>query len=192
VTDDSNQEVHDSDPRHHDVERARAGGRAMSPRLSRAVTAVLAALVLAAAVVIVLELVSVRPRYVEAEREQRARTEAVRAAEHFAVEVNNFDTADLSTLEERLSPMLSTKFRADFQATIDDILVQIEEAELTSQGEVLKSAVASADPDSAEVLVVADASTKSVFGPRARHFRWSVDLVKVDGTWLVDNFTPVA
>jgi hypothetical protein len=75
---------------------------------------------------------------------------------------------------------------------MDDIVVQIEQAKLTSTGEVLKSAVASMDADSAEVLVVADADTQSVFDRRARHFRWSIDLVKVDGEWLVDNFTPVA
>jgi hypothetical protein len=98
----------------------------------------------------------------------------------------------LPTLKQRLSPMLTTKFRTDFEATIDDILTQIEQAKLVSKGEVLRSAVASVDADSAEVLVVADATADSSFGSRARHFRWSVDLVKVDGDWLVDNFTPVA
>lgn len=169
--------------------RARSG---MSPRLSRAITAVLAFLVLVGAALVVFELVSVRPRYLEARAEDQARSEAVRAAERFVVEANNFDASDLPTLKDRLSPLLTTKFRTDFEATIDDILTQIEKAKLVSEGEVLRSAVASVDADSAEVLVVADANASSTFGNRARHFRWSVDLVEVDGDWLVDNFTPVA
>jgi Mce-associated membrane protein len=164
----------------------------MSARLSRGITAVLAVIVLVAAALVVYELVSVRPRYLDAQAEDQARTAAVRSAERFVVEANNFDASDLPTLKQRISPMLTTKFRTDFESTIDDILAQIEQAKLVSKGEVLRSAVASVDSDSAEVLVVADASAKSSFGTRARHFRWSVDLVKVDGSWLVDNFTPVA
>lgn len=172
---------------------APAGRRpSMSPRLSRGVTVVLAVVALLAAVAIVVELLVVRPDYLDARTEDQNRTDAVRAAERFAVQVNNFDASDTATLKQQLAPMLSTKFRSDFQATIDDILSQINQAKLSSKGEVVKSAVASVDPDSAEVLVVADATAKSVYGTRARHFRWSVDLVKVDGRWLVDNFTPVA
>jgi hypothetical protein len=164
----------------------------MSAGLSRAIAAVLALIVLVAAAVVVYELVSVRPRYLDARAEEHARTEVVRSAERFVVEANNFDASDLPTLKQRIAPMLTTKFRTDFESTIDDILTQIEQAKLVSKGEVLRSAVASVDADSAEVLVVADASAQSSFGTRARHFRWSVDLVKVDGRWLVDNFTPVA
>jgi Mce-associated membrane protein len=164
----------------------------MSARLSRAITAVLALVVLVAAALVVYELVSVRPRYLDARAEDQARTEAVQSAERFVVEANNFDASDLPTLKQRISPMLTTKFRTDFESTIDDILAQIEQAQLVSKGEVLRSAVASVDSDSAEVLVVADANAQSSFGTRARHFRWSVDLVQVDGRWLVDNFTPVA
>lgn len=167
-------------------------GPGMSARLSRGITAVLALLVLAAAALVVFELVSVRPRYLEGRAEDQARTEAVQSAERFVVEVNNFDASDLPTLKERISPLLTTKFRTDFESTIDDIVAQIEEAKLVSEGEVLRSAVASVDTDSAEVLVVADANADSSFGTRVRHFRWSIDLVKVDGDWLVDNFTPVA
>jgi hypothetical protein len=164
----------------------------LSARLSRAIAAVLAVVVLVAAAVVVYELVSVRPRYLDAQADTRARTEAVRSAERFVVEANNFDASDLPTLKQRIGPLLTTKFRTDFESTIDDILTQIEQAKLVSKGEVLRSAVASVDSDSAEVLVVADANAKSSFGTRVRHFRWSVDLVKVDGDWLVDNFTPVA
>lgn len=177
----------------HDAPTSRASEKQWtSPSLSRWITAVLALLALVAAVLVVVELVSVRPRYLDARAQDKARAEVSRTAERFVVQANNYDGSDLATLKDELSPLLTTKFRTDFESTIDDILAQVKEAKLVSKGEVLRSAVASIDDDSAEVLVVADAEASSTFGTRVRHFRWSVDLVKVDGEWLVDNFTPVA
>lgn len=164
----------------------------MSPGLSWAVTGLAALVALAALAVVVAQLFVLRPAVADIEAETQARGAVVRAAERFTVEVNNYEAANVDTLKERVSPLLTTRFRTDFEKSIDDLLVQIEEAKLTSEGEVLKSAVASVDADSATALVVADASTESVFDRRARHFRWEIELDKVDGEWLVDNFTPVA
>lgn len=164
----------------------------MSPVLSWVVTGVAALVAAAALAVVVAQLVVLRPAVAEMEQEAQTRGAVVRAAERFTVEVNNYDATDIGTLEERVGPLLTTRFRTDFEKSVEDLLVQIEEARLTSKGEVLKSAVASVDADSATVLVVADASTQSVFDRRARHFRWEIELDKVDGEWLVDNFTPVA
>lgn len=164
----------------------------MSPALSWAVTGVAALVALVALAVVVAQLFVLRPAVAEVEEETATRGAVVRAAERFTVEVNNYDASDVDTLKKRVSPLLTTRFRTDFEKSIDDLIVQIQQAELTSEGEVLKSAVASVDTDSATVLVVADAATESVFDRRARHFRWEVELDKVDGRWLVDNFTPVA
>ena len=58
---------------------------------------------------------------------------------------------------------------------------------------MLASAVASVDSDSAQVLVVSDAERQDRLRPHvARHFRWEVSLVKINGKWLVDDFTPVS
>lgn len=164
----------------------------MSPALSWAVTGVAALVALAALAVVLTQLFVVRPAIADIEAEAQTRGAVVRAAERFTVEVNNYDAAAADSLKERVGPLLTTRFRTDFEKSIDDLLVQIEEAQLKSEGEVLKSAVANVDADSATVLVVADASTESVFDRRARHFRWEIELDKVDGAWLVDNFTPVA
>lgn len=185
-------EMTDSSARTDTPAPAGRGPRWLTPRLSRWVAGVLTAVVVLAAAAVVTQLALVRPDLRAAEAAEDDRADAVRAAERFAVQVNNFDTSDVGSLKENLSPMLTTKFNADFEETVDGLLAEIEKADLSSQGEVIRSAVASADPDSAVVLVVADATATSVFGDRARHFRWTVDLVKVDGDWLVDNFTPVA
>ena len=108
------------------------------------------------------------------------------------MQVNNYDAGSIDDYQETVRSLLTTKFAGEFEKAMGDIVTSVNEAQMSSQGKVLTSAVASVDPDSAEVLVVADANVKTVFDTRARHFRWEVSLVKVDGTWLVDNFTPVA
>ncbi len=162
-----------------------------SPRLSRGVAAVLAALVVLALVAVAVQLLVLRPRYQDAQAEEAARVEVARAAEQFAVRVNNYDSESIEDYQAGVRRLLTTKFAGEFEKAMGDIVTSVNEADMTSRGKVLTSAVTSVDPDSAEVLVVADANVKTVFDTRARHFRWEVALVKVDGRWLVDNFTPV-
>lgn len=154
---------------------------------------------LAVAVVLVLVLVAAAAvsvwsqlRRSAVEEELDARSDAVRVAERFAVAVNNYDSASVEDYQETVGDLLSTKFRSEFESAMEDIVLQVQQAQMTSQGEVLASGVATIDDDSARVLVVADASVKTVVDERQRHFRWEVSLVKVDGAWLVDDFTPVA
>lgn len=164
----------------------------MSPRLTWGIAAVLGVFALAALVMIVFELASLRPRYQEAQAEQQARADATRVAEQFAAQVNNYDVKTIDDYQAGITPLLTTKFKGEFEKAMTDIVTSVQEAKMESEGKVLASGVASVDADSAEVLVVSDATVKTVFDTRARHFRWEVSLVKVDGDWLVDNFTPVA
>ncbi|HEX6516915.1 MAG TPA: hypothetical protein VF049_15200 [Nocardioidaceae bacterium] len=170
---------------------ARPGGL-VSPRLSRAMAAVLAGLVAVALVVLALELLVLRPRYQDVQSQKQARTDVVRVAQRFTVEVNNYDAKSIDGYKQRIAPMLSTRFRGEFDHAMKDIMASVKQTDMSSKGQVLASGVASLDPDSAEVLVVSDAEVKTVFDTRVRHFRWEVSLVKVDGRWLVDDFSPVA
>jgi len=164
----------------------------LSPPLSRGIAAVLAGLAVLAIIAVVVQLIVVRPRYQDAQAEDRARIEVTQAAERFAVQVNSYDSASIDDYQAGMRTLLTTKFSGEFEKAMADILPSVDEAGMTSQGKVITSAVTSVDPDSAEVLVVADADVTTVFDDTlARHFRWDVSLVKVDGTWLVDNFTPV-
>ena len=162
-----------------------------SPQLRRGIAGVLAVLCVLAAVAIVLEVVNLRPKHDEQQATIAARSDVVRAAERFTVAVNNYDANTFRDKLTTITPMLSPKFKGEFEKAQQDILPSIEQAKVESKGQVLTSAVASVDPDSAQVLVVADAQVKSVFDTRARHFRWEISLVKLDGKWLVDDFSPV-
>ena len=156
------------------------------------ITVFLAVVAVVAVVALVLEVTMLRPRSEEVAADQRARSDVTRAAERFAVQVNNYDVSSVDAYQSSITPLLSPKFKGEFDKAMTDIVQSVKQAKMTSKGEVLTSAVASLDPDSAQVLVVSDANVKTVFDTRARHFRWEVSLVKIDGRWLVDNFTPVA
>ena len=161
-------------------------------RLRWGITAFLAVVAVVAAVALVLEITMLRPRSEEVSSAQQSRSAVTRAAERFAVQVNNYDVSSVDDYQAGITPLLSPKFKGEFDKAMTDIVQSVKQAKMTSKGEVLTSAVASLDPDSAQVLVVSDANVKTVFDTRARHFRWEVSLVKIDGKWLVDNFSPVA
>ena len=161
-----------------------------TPRLVRVMVAVLATLVvLGLAAALVGWWVAREPGAAAARLDQRG--EVTRVAEQFTVRVNNYDADSVDDYKASVGELLSTKFRADFDQAMEDIVAQVQEAEMESRGEVLASGVASLDDDSARVLVAADASVTTVYDERQRHFRWEVSLVRVDGEWLVDDFTPV-
>ncbi len=126
------------------------------------------------------------------------RADVVAAAEEFTVVWNTFRPKDAATYVERVSPLLSTKFRTEFEDAAQDVVTSITQQRLFSKGEVLRDGdgvpligIASIDNDSAEVLVVSDAKRVANRQRVLRHWRWQVSLVKVDGEWLVDDFKEV-
>lgn len=127
----------------------------------------------------------------QAREESQERTAVVRVAEQFTAEVNNYDAETIDDYRASVGELLTRKFRTEFDQAMEDIVTQVDEAKMSSEGEILVSGVATIDPDSAEVLVVADAAVTTVFDQLNRHFRWKITLVKVEGEWLVDDFVPV-
>jgi Mce-associated membrane protein len=94
---------------------------------------------------------------------------------------------------ERVTDVITPKFAVSFEkeaATAEQLVAQ---AKISRQAAVFATGVSAIDDDSATVLV-AGTFTDSYPQGKAREpspFRIEVSLVKVDGTWLVDNFTPV-
>lgn len=169
---------------HAEQDRDRTG----SPRVRIVIAAVLALLLVlsAAAIAVILS------KRGDVDSSLDARRDVVRVAERFTVQVNNYDSESVDDYKSSVSAMLSTKFKDEFDKAMADIVKSVKDAKMDSEGKVLASGVASLDQDSARVLVVADADVKTVFDTRQRHFRWEVSLVKVDDSWLVDDFSPVA
>lgn len=126
------------------------------------------------------------------------RTDAITAAETFTETWNTFRPKEVESYLEEVRPLLTAKFRTQFDDAADDVVTGITQQRLFSKGEVLRDGdgvplvgIASIDVDSAEVLVVSDAKRVANRQRVLRHWRWQVSLVKVDGEWLVDDFKEV-
>ena len=162
--------------------------RRLSERLLRIVTAVLA-LVLVVAVAFAL-FFAAKVRHSDDEQQQRA--EAVNAASQFALRMDTFDGKDMDSYSKKVQQLLTTKYKSEFDKQFQPFKQVYTQAQAVGTGKVVMSGVASYDDDSATVLVVHDGSVKSKLGQsQVRHQRWTIDLVKVDGRWLVDDFSPV-
>lgn len=129
---------------------------------------------------------------------EQDRIAAMQAAEKFTVTWNTFRPTDADTYVDRVTPLLSTKFATEFKDASKDVVTGITQQRLFSKGKVLEDGdgvplvgIASIDSDSAEVLVVADATRVANRQRVLRHWRWQISLVKVDGDWLVDSFKEV-
>ena len=121
-----------------------------------------------------------------------AKHQVVAVAEQFCLRMDAVDGSDLEGYQKRVSALLTTKQKAKFTQEFADFEKLGVEQQLKGTGTVLASGVADMDDDSATVLVVHDSTVKSSTGTTERHYRWTVSLRKVDGKWLVDDFTPVS
>ena len=101
---------------------------------------------------------------------------------------------------DQVREVITPKFAADFEKEVGTAEQLVAQAGITRTADVFATAVSSIDDDSARVLV-AGAFTDSYqqgTGKKATTvdqeplpFRFLVDLVVIDGRWLVDDFSPV-
>ena len=111
------------------------------------------------------------------------------------------DAGQMPDYREQVTEVITPKFAADFDKEVATVEQLVAQGGITRSAEVFATAVSSIDDDSARVLV-AGAFTDSYRqgeGSKARTvdqeplpFRFTVDLVMVEGEWLVDDFTPVS
>lgn len=134
----------------------------------------------------------------EAAQADQDRADVVAAAQRFTETWNTFKPKQVSQYINQVSPLLTTKFRTQFNNAAQDVIRGIQQQRLSSQGKVLTDGegtplvgIATIDPDSAEVLVASDARRVSGGQAVLRHWRWQISLDKVDGKWLVDSFKEV-
>jgi hypothetical protein len=128
-----------------------------------------------------------RPIPSEAERH-----EVVAVAEQFCLRVDGFDGDDPDGYRKQVTPMLTTKYKKSFETEFEAIQKLGVQKGQKGEGKVVVSGISDLDQDSATVLVVHDNAITSSTGTVQRHYRWTIDLAKVDGKWLIDDFTPVS
>jgi Mce-associated membrane protein len=103
------------------------------------------------------------------------------------------DQGRMPEYRSRVKEVITPKFAVSFDKEAATAEQLVAEAGISRQADVFATGVPTIDSDSATALV-AGAFTDSY--PKAGRrepspFRIEVTLVKIDGKWLVDNFTPV-
>lgn len=104
----------------------------------------------------------------------------------------------LTGYEERVTEMLTTSFAAEFEEFLEAPETYVKQTQRDQTAEVYGTGVVSLTDDRAQALVAGAYETTWYSGTEKEvtedpiQFRWAVDLVKVEGEWRVDNFTPVS
>ena len=127
----------------------------------------------------------------DSDESQQERAAASSVASQFALRMDNIDGTNFDKYIKDINELLTTKAKTKNQKTFESIKQSYEAAKVKGTGKVLLTAVGDSDDDSATVLVVHDASVTTTQGNIDHHYRWSVDVVKVNDEWRVDDFNPV-
>ncbi|HEV2796270.1 MAG TPA: hypothetical protein VGV65_01515 [Nocardioides sp.] len=110
------------------------------------------------------------------------------------------ESGQMPDYREQVREVISPKFAADFDKQVATAEQLVAQGGITRTADVFATAVSVIDDDSARVLV-AGAFTDSYqqgegddatsVDQEPLPFRFLVDLVVIDGEWLVDDFSPV-
>jgi hypothetical protein len=170
------------DPGGHERPPRRGGARTL-----RVISTVLAVVLIAA----VATAVVMWKKTNDADDSTQQRAAASNVATQFALRMDKVDGTRFDDYLKNINALLTTKAKTKNSKVFDVMKQSYETAKVKGSGKVLLTAVGDSDPDSATVLVVHDASVTTTQGKIDHHYRWTVDLVKVGGKWLVDDFNPV-
>lgn len=165
---------------------------APAPSVLRTVVAAVLALALVASLVwLVVEVVD---RVDSENADQDARDKVMLATREYMTAAWNFGPGDLEGKElpgyvDRVTPLITTRFKADFDKTVPLLAKQVAEQDYTVSAGVDRLGVESLSADSAQVIVSGEISTVQKKQPtRTEGYLWRVELKRVDGGWRVDNF----
>jgi hypothetical protein len=115
------------------------------------------------------------------------------------------DSGQMPDYRDQVREVITPKFAADFDKEVTTAEQLVAQGGITRTADVFATAVSSIDDDSARVLV-AGAFTDSYEQTAGKQgsgksrtvdqeplpFRFTVDLVMIEGEWLVDDFSPVS
>ncbi len=111
------------------------------------------------------------------------------------------ESGQMPDYRDQVREVITPKFAADFDKEVAAAEQLVAQGRITRTADVFATAVSSIDDDSARVLVAgafndsyAQGSGKNsaTVDQEPLPFRFTVDLVAIDGEWLVDDFTPVS
>ena len=110
-------------------------------------------------------------------------------------------SGQMPAYRDQVREVITPKFAADFDKEVAAAEQLVAQGRITRTADVFATAVSSIDDDSARVLVAGAFNDSYAQGSGKKSatvdqeplpFRFTVDLVAIDGEWLVDDFTPVS
>ncbi len=135
---------------------------------------------------------------------QSQRESVMAQSEQFMLRINTYgpDLLEGDTMPKYRSlveEVITSKFAADFEKNAPLAEATVKQAGLARTAEVFSTGVSTIDSDSATALVAGSITQSYPKSPGSDErvetepapFRVQVTLVKVKGTWLVDDFTPL-
>ena len=111
------------------------------------------------------------------------------------------DAGQMPDYRAQVREVITPKFAADFDKEVATAEQLVAQGAITRTADVFATAVSSIDDDSARVLVAGAFTDSYEQGSEEESqtvdqeplpFRFTVDLVMIEGEWLVDDFTPVS
>lgn len=176
-------------------------------RLRRVLAGVLAAVVVTCVVLLVWMAAGGRSSASGGLDLPREREQAMSLTDQFVKRLGTYspdmldESGQMPAYREQVREVITPKFAADFDKEVATAEQLVAQGGITRSAEVFATAVSTIDDDSARVLVAGaftDSYTQGT-GDEARTvdqeplpFRFTVDLVRIEGEWLVDDFTPVS
>lgn len=142
--------------------------------------------------------VTVAGRQGEQDAVQADRETVMAQAEAFMTRVNTYGPDELDAdkkmpgYRERVKALVTPKLGASFDEQVAVAEQLVANAGERRTAEVFSAGVSAIDADSATALVAGVLTSRYADGkPQPRPFRVEIELVKIDGTWLVDDYAPV-
>lgn len=171
---------------------------------------VLLSVLLVASVAAVVHLASTRPVAalgIEGQQValQAEREDVMNQAEQFMLRINTYgpdqlaDDGTMPDYRKLVEEVITPKFAADFEKNAPLAEASVKQAGLARTAKVFSTGVSAIDSDSATALVAGSITQSYPSKPGSSDrvqtdpapFRVQVTLVKVKGTWLVDDFSPL-
>ena len=139
------------------------------------------------------------------DRLQSQRESAMAQAEQFMLRINTYgpdklaDDGTMPDYRKLVDEVITPKFSADFEKNAPLAEATVKQAGLARTAKVFSTGVSAIDSDSATVLVAGSITQSYPKTPGSDQrvetepapFRVQVSLVKIKGTWLVDDFQPL-
>lgn len=122
--------------------------------------------------------------------ERQERDDIARVAGSMAAALLTYDYEDLDTARDRVLSLSTGKFRSEYRNAFSGLQTLLREAKASSKGSVTDVYVSDADASAASAIVAVNTVAEGAAGRRATVASYiQLDLVRVDGRWLVDGVT---